>query len=89
MLIYKLSEGAELITAAVPPACLLSGNELRAADGHIQEAPFSVLPAVGRAYVEGSLLQAATEAIVQTSASRLKIRLFDDIFVGQVIPTPT
>jgi hypothetical protein len=89
LLIYKLDQGAERITAAIPRACLLSGNELRAADGHIANAPFSVLPAVGRAYVSGSLLNDAREVTVQMSASQLRVRLLDDIFVGDESGIPS
>ena len=88
LLIYKLDQGAERITAAIPPACVLSGNELRAADGHITNAPFSVLPAVGRAYVSGTLLNDAREVTVQTAYSQLQVRLFDDIFVGDEAGIP-
>ena len=76
LLVYKLAE-AETITAAIPGACLLSGNALQ--ERHISGAPFRVLPAVGRAYLSGSLLTQAFESTVQTSSSQLTLNLYDDI----------
>ena len=75
LLIYKLSL-AETITAAIPGACLESGNALQ--EQHISGAPFRVLPAVGRAYLSGSLLTQAFESTVQSSSSQLLITVQDD-----------
>ena len=47
-------------------------------------APFRVLPAVGRAYLSGSLLTQAFESSVQSSGSQLTINLFDDILLDGV-----
>ena len=81
LLVYKLST-AETITAAIPGACLISGNALQ--EQHITGAPFRVLPAVGRAYLSGSLLTQAFEATVQTTSSQLTLNLFDDILLADV-----
>ena len=84
LLIYKLSL-AETITAAIPGACLESGNALQ--EQHIDSAPFRVLPAVGRAYLSGSLLTQAFESTVQTSSSQLLITVQDDsLSVDRVEP---
>ena len=56
LLTYKLTT-AETITATVPSACTISGNQLQV--NHIVGAPFRVLPAAGRAYVTGSFLKLA------------------------------
>ena len=79
LLTYKLTT-AETITASVPSACLVSGNELQAQ--HIDGVPFRVLPARGRAYVTGSFLQQALEGVLQTTASQLIVNLYDDTFYG-------
>ena len=79
LLVYKLSE-AETITAAIPGACLVSGNTLQAQ--HVAGAPFRVLPAVGRAFLSGSLLTQAFEASVKSSSSKIVITVQDDSIVG-------
>ena len=81
LLVYTLSE-AETITAAIPGACFLSGKSISAQ--HISGAPFRVLPAVGRAYLSGSLLTQAFETEVQASSSQLTINLYDDILLSGV-----
>lgn len=86
LLVYKLST-AETITTSIPGACLLSGNALQ--EQRITGAPFRVLPAVGRAYLSGSLLTQAFESTVQTTASQLTINLYDDILLdGQEALVP-